>query len=62
MDNLLCDIEQFIIEHNMTATAFGLLAVNDGRFIQQLRDGRDLRISTVSKIRLFMDNHKACAA
>lgn len=51
---LLQEIEAFLNRTGMSATAFGAKALNDPPFVQQLRDGRDPKMSTVDRIRDFM--------
>jgi ketosteroid isomerase-like protein len=59
MINLLNDIEAFIERHQMKPSAFGRKFNNDGHFLNQIRNGRDLRMSTVTELREFMDAHDA---
>ena len=54
MDDLLTQIEGFIESHRLSEWQFGEQAVNDRHFVRQLRAGRDLRMSTVAKVRDFM--------
>lgn len=57
MDNMLHDIETFCTEREMSEGQFGLLALNDKNFVQQFRDGRDIRFSTAEKVRQFMASY-----
>lgn len=41
--------------HELSEWQFGELAMNDRHFVRQLRDGRDLRVSTLGRIHNFMD-------
>ncbi len=64
---LIEEIEAFLTEASMSATAFGSQALNDPPFVQQLRDGRDIKMSTADKCRAFMrdwrtERAKAAAA
>ncbi len=59
---LLDEIEEFRRRHMMTATSFGLLAVNDGHLIRSLRAGRQPTLGTADAIRLFMRTYKPSAA
>jgi hypothetical protein len=52
------EIEVFLKAHSMSATAFGMQALNDPPFVAQLRGGRDIRMSTVDKCRQFMAKYK----
>jgi hypothetical protein len=36
-DRFLADIEQFCLEHDLTSAKFGVLSVNDWRFVNDLR-------------------------
>jgi hypothetical protein len=57
MDDLLSNIERFRAAHNLTERQFGKLVLNDHHFVDQLRQGRDLRMSTVERVRSFMANY-----
>ncbi len=54
MEQLLAEVEDFIRHHGLSDAKFGKLALNDNKFVQQLRERRDLRMSTVDKVRAFM--------
>ncbi len=56
---LLQEIEAFLEAQSMSATAFGTKALNDPPFVQQLRNGRDVKMSTVEKARAFMRDFEA---
>jgi hypothetical protein len=62
MDSLLTDIEAFCRKHGMAESQFGVLALNDKNFVGQVRNGRDLRISTVDRVLSFMKRVEADAA
>ncbi|WP_143005035.1 hypothetical protein [Novosphingobium aromaticivorans] len=55
---LLDDIEQFLERHALSATALGQQALGDRHFVRQLRAGRDVRMSTVERVRRFMDEYR----
>lgn len=59
MENLIADIEAFCRLHGMAESQFGLLSLKDKNFIAQLRGGRDLRLSTVARVRRFMSEYGA---
>lgn len=59
MEDLLQTIETFCAANNLSEWQFGEAALNDRHFIRQLRDGRDLRMSTLGKVRDFMSNYPA---
>lgn len=54
MDSLLSEIEVFITAHGLAETTFGQKALGDKHFVRQLREGRDIRLSTVGRIKQFM--------
>lgn len=51
---LLAEVEIFLEQHGMAPTAFGLKAVNDAKFVANLRSGLDPRSTTIDEIRAFM--------
>ncbi len=51
---LIRRIERFLREFDMPATRFGRLAAHDPRFVLDLRNGREPRSGTVSRIEHFM--------
>ena len=59
MANLIDDIAAFIETHELSESQFGVLALNDKNLIPDMRDGRDMRMSTVAKLRAFMDSYEA---
>lgn len=54
MSSLLCEIETFIAAHGLAESTFGQKALGDKHFVRQLREGRDIRLSTVGKVKNFM--------
>nr|WP_314075041.1 hypothetical protein [uncultured Roseococcus sp.] len=56
---LLSDIEIFLAERNMAHTTFGLLAVNDGKFVARLRERLNITSRTSAKVRAFLDLARA---
>lgn len=54
MDELLTSIENFRNKHGLSEWQFGEMVLNDRHFIRQLRIGRDLRMSTVERVKSFM--------
>ncbi|HJN22877.1 MAG TPA: ATP-binding protein [Rhodospirillales bacterium] len=53
---LLREIEAFIDDRGMAETTFGRLAVNDGKFVSRLRDGKGVTVRTVEKVRAYIRN------
>jgi hypothetical protein len=58
-DELLRDVERFIEQHGISPSVFGLLAVNDGHLVRDLRDGVDIRSSRIDRVRKFMAEYRA---
>ena len=58
MSTLLTEIEKFLETHDMAPTKFGDDALGDRHFVRQLREGRDLRLSTLEKVRQFMATYR----
>ncbi len=56
--SILAEIEAFLKASGLSATAFGTHALNDPPFVAQLREGRDIKLSTAEKCRAFMANWK----
>lgn len=54
-DELLAEIEAYIAQHNLSPTRFGVLSINDGHLVHQLRAGAlDIKASRINRIRAFM--------
>ena len=51
---LLAEIEGFLAQSGMSATAFGIDALNDPGFVPGLRAGRDPKLSTAERVRAFI--------
>lgn len=62
VENLITDIEHFMNETGMSASAFGKGAVNDAHFVPNLRDGREPKFSTIARVRAFMEKETDAAA
>lgn len=58
MSTLISEIEAFTQRHGMSEWAFGEAALNDRHFIRQLREGRDIRVSTLARVRGFMATYQ----
>ena len=52
--SLLGEIDTFIEAHSLSESQFGLLCMKDKHFVRQLREGRDIRMSTQGKVKQFM--------
>jgi hypothetical protein len=55
---LLHQIEDFCALNSMAESTFGRLAINDGKLISRLRSGKDITLSTHTKISDFIENYK----
>jgi phosphopantothenoylcysteine decarboxylase / phosphopantothenate---cysteine ligase len=51
---LLTEIEAFLAGSGLTATKFGIAAVNDGHLIANLRKGSSVTLKTADKVRAYM--------
>lgn len=51
---LLAEIESALSRMGMSASQFGQLAVKDRSFVADLREGRDVRMSTARRVRDFI--------
>ena len=48
-------VERFLREMDMPPTKFGRLAVRDPRFVQDLRNGREVRERTAARVIAFIE-------
>lgn len=53
-NNLLEDVEKFLVSENLSATRFGVLTVGDTKFVKTLRAGRKVRGVTQERVRKWM--------
>lgn len=56
---LLSQVEAFLLEADMLPTRFGIEAMNDSAFVFDLRQGKDVRLSTAEKVVKFMADWRA---
>jgi len=54
----LSEIEQFLEAENMAPTKFGLKAVNDAKFVANIRSGADVTTRTMDRVREFISGQK----
>lgn len=54
MDSLLEEIERFLALTKMSETAFGINAVNDAKFVKNIRSGRRCWPETIAKVKSYM--------
>ncbi|GIK18963.1 MAG: hypothetical protein AMXMBFR77_16950 [Phycisphaerales bacterium] len=57
-DEFQLQVEAFIARHGLSPTTFGLWAMNDSRFVFDLRRGRSCSLATVGKIYRFMAEYE----
>ena len=48
-------MEEFVARHRLSTTTFGLWAMNDSRFLFDVRHGRSCSLATVERVDAFMD-------
>lgn len=53
------EVEEFIRRHELSPTTFGLWAMNDSRFVFDLRAGRSCYRATEKKVYEFMQAYAA---
>jgi len=53
-DTLLSEIDTYRQRKGMAETSFGRLALNDGHFLRRLREGGNVTLRTVERVRAFM--------
>ncbi|VFU07898.1 hypothetical protein [Methylocella tundrae] len=56
-EDLLHEIQTYLIASRMAPSTFGRLAVNDGKLISRLRAGGSVTLTIASKIRSYIDDH-----
>jgi len=57
-EELQLQIEQFLNRHGLTPTTFGLWAMNDSRFVFDLRNGRMCYGKTMRRVLSFMAEYE----
>ena len=57
MDSLISRIEVFMDANGLSEWQFGEAAMNDKHFVRQVRAGRDLRLSTLTRVDRFMSEY-----
>jgi len=58
-EELVNEIEQYCRRHGTAETTFGRMAVNDGKFVGRLREGGNVTLKTIERVRRFMREHDA---
>ncbi len=59
---LIKQIEAYCARHGIAETTFGKRAVNDGKLVQRLRDGKSIQIDTLNKVVDFLKRKPARVA
>lgn len=54
--HVLREVEKFLVRSNIAATRFGREAVGDPRFVFDLRNGREPRPRTVSRVLAYLES------
>jgi len=52
--DLLSQIASYCRRHEMAESTFGRLAVNDGKLVSRLRDGKSVTLNTLDRLQAFM--------
>jgi hypothetical protein len=52
--DLLAEIEALLPHLGIKETTFGVRAVNDGKFVPRLRNGANMTLSTMTKVRMYL--------
>lgn len=61
-DQLLLEVEDFLKRSGMAPGTFGTYALDDGRFVNRLRAGGDVRTQTLERVREFIRDRDAKAS
>lgn len=60
-DPILRQIEQYLRRTGVSATAFGVAALNDPALVNDLRNGRELRSTTRERVLAYIER-ESCPA
>ena len=60
--DLLAEIDVFLRDEGVAETTFGRRAVNDGKFVARLRNGKGVTVATVERVRAYMATARSGAA
>jgi SAM-dependent methyltransferase len=60
-ETLLAEIGTYCQRHRMAESTFGRLAVNDGKLVARLRDGKSVTLNTLERLRDFMKSNDEAA-
>lgn len=50
-------VEAFLVQHRLPPSRFGRLSCNDSAFVITLRQGRELKLSTIRKVEAWMQTY-----
>lgn len=56
-ETLLAEIDAYLAETGVSASDFGVTCMGDPSFVGRLRAGRDVKASTIDKVRRWMKSH-----
>ena len=56
-EQLLAEIEAFLVQHDMRPTTFGEMACRDRHLVRWLRQGRGITTNRYEQIKTFMRQH-----
>lgn len=59
---LLAEIEAYLDRERLSATAFGKLAVGDGKFVARLRSGENMTTAMIKKVQTFIAQSRVSAS
>ena len=60
--SLMAEIDAFRARTGMSATAFGTLSLNDPKFVSDLHKGRTPSLSTMDRVKAFMQANDRASA
>lgn len=61
-EQFLAEIEAFLAESGMNATAFGRSALNDPSFVGDLKKGRKPNLGLVDRVHAFIQSQREVAS
>lgn len=57
IDNLIGEIDRFCKQQKISRSTFGLKAINDGKLVSRLTDGKGITLKTISRIEQYLEDH-----
>ena len=57
VEALVKEIEAFCRQAGLAETTFGRQAVNDGKLMRRLREGKGITLKTMERARAYMQSH-----